>query len=70
MLFHLLPRYSTKINCKENLNSISSILALLSGPPTQKVALVVKNPPANAGEVRDTGSVPGLAGSFGGGHDN
>ena len=25
-----------------------------------QVALVVKNPPANAGEVRDTGSIPGL----------
>ena len=24
-----------------------------------KVVLVVKNPPANAGDLRDTGSVPG-----------
>ena len=24
------------------------------------MALVVKNPPANAGNVRDTGSIPGL----------
>ena len=31
---------------------------------------MVKNPPANAGEVRDMGSVPGLGGSLGGGHDN
>ena len=28
--------------------------------PTSQVALVVKNPPANTGDVRDTGSVPGL----------
>ena len=25
-----------------------------------QVALVVKNPPANAGDVRDKGSIPGL----------
>ena len=33
-----------------------------------QVALVVKNPPANAGDVRDTGSFPGLGRSPGGGH--
>ena len=32
--------------------------------------LVVKNPPANAGDVRDTGSIPGLGRSPGGGHGN
>ena len=32
--------------------------------------LVVKNPPANAGDVRDMGSVPGLGRSSGGGHGN
>ena len=30
---------------------------------------VVKSPPANA-EVRDSGSIPGLGSSFGGGHGN
>ena len=35
---------------------------------TSHVALVVKNPPASAGGVRDTGSVPGLARSSRGGH--
>ena len=34
------------------------------------MALVVKNPPANAGDVRDTGSVPGYGRSPGGGHGN
>ena len=34
------------------------------------VALVVKNPPANAGDVRDVGSVPELGGSSGAGHGN
>ena len=31
-------------------------------------ALVVKNPPANAGDLRDTGSIPRSGGSPGGGH--
>ena len=34
------------------------------------VALVVKNPPADAGDVRAVGSVPGLERSLGGGHGN
>ena len=35
-----------------------------------QVVLVVKNPPANAGDVRDMGSIPGLERSPGGGHGN
>ena len=35
-----------------------------------QVALVVKNLPANAGNVRDTGSIPGSGRSLGGGHGN
>ena len=31
---------------------------------------MVKNPSANAGDVRDSGSIPGLGGSPGGGHGN
>ena len=34
------------------------------------VVLVVKNPPARAGDIRDVGSVPGLRRSPGGGHGN
>ena len=34
------------------------------------MALVVKNPPANAGDVRDVGSIPGSGRSPGGRHDN
>ena len=34
------------------------------------MVLVVKNPPANAGEIRDAGSVPGSGRSPGGGHGN
>ena len=33
-----------------------------------QVALVVKNPPANAGDIQDTHSIPGLGRSPGGGH--
>ena len=35
-----------------------------------QVVLVVKNLPANAGDFRDVGSIPGLGRSPGGGHDN
>ena len=31
---------------------------------------VVKNPPASAGDPRDTGSIPGLGRSLRAGHDN
>ena len=35
-----------------------------------QVALVVKDLPANAGDVRDVGSIPGLGRFPGGGHGN
>ena len=35
-----------------------------------QLALVVKNPPANAGDLRDTGSIPGSGRSPEGGHGN
>ena len=31
---------------------------------------MVKNPPANAEDIRDTGSIPGLGRPLGGGHGN
>ena len=34
------------------------------------MALVVKNPPVNAGGIRYVGSIPGLVRSPGGGHGN
>ena len=37
---------------------------------TSQVALVVKNPPANAGDTRDKGSILGSGRSPGGGHGN
>ena len=42
--------------------------AVLGG--ASQVALVVKNLPANAGDERDTGSVPGLGRFCGGGQGN
>ena len=33
-----------------------------------QLVLVVKNPPANAVDLRDAGSIPGLGRSRGGGH--
>ena len=35
-----------------------------------QVALMVKNPPANAGGIRDMGSIPGSGRSPAGGHGN
>ena len=35
-----------------------------------QVALVIKNPPVNAGGVRDAGWIPGLGRSSGGGNGN
>ena len=35
-----------------------------------QVVLEVKNPPANAGDIRDVGSIPGLGRFPGGGHGN
>ena len=35
-----------------------------------QVVLVVKNLPANAGDIRDTGSIPGSGRAPGGGHGN
>ena len=34
------------------------------------MVLVVKNPPANAGDIRDVGLIPALGRSPGGGHSN
>ena len=37
---------------------------------SSQVALVVKNPPANAGDIRDPGLIAGPRRSPGGGHGN
>ena len=46
----------------------SALLKAKNG--ASQAALVVKNPPANAGDIRGVGSTPGSGGSPGGGHDS
>ena len=45
-----------------------SVQKALENIRASQVALVVKNPPANAGDIRDMGSVPGLGRSPGEGN--
>ena len=45
-------------------------LSLLAETWTSQVALVVKNPPANAGDIRDVGLIPGSGRSPGEGNGN
>ena len=47
---------------------INTTFMLLLG--TSQLALVVKNPPADAGDIRDVGSIPGPERSPGGGNGN
>ena len=53
----------------------SSVMLTLCGlmdcsTPGFPVQLVVKKTPANAGHIRDSGSIPGLGSASGGGHGN
>ena len=48
----------------------SSLFSLVYGQRTFQVTVVVKNPPASAGDARDTGSVPGSGRSPGIGNGN
>ena len=43
---------------------------LPGGPWASQVVPVVKNQPGNAGDIRDTSSIPGLGRSPGEGHGN
>ena len=62
------------INMLEDTNiwlAASSIYDLSSkGTWASQVAIVVKNPPANAGDVRTAGLIPGWGRSPGRGHSN
>ena len=46
------------------------IIMLFERSRASQVTLVVKNPSANAGDVKDSGSIPGLGRSPRGGHGN
>ena len=52
------------------LNHSKYLLVVTHLVQASQVALVVKKPPTNAGEVRNAGSVPGLGRSPGLGHNN
>ena len=51
-------------------SSRSDLTSMQDGQKASQVVLVVKNPPANAGDKRDSGLIPGLGRSPGGGHGN
>ena len=51
-------------------NSSAILRVLKCSVETSQVMLVVKNQPANAGDIRDVGSIPGLGRSPRGWHGN
>ena len=57
-----------KLSCNSDFNR-SELLKKEEGGASQ-VALVLKNPPANAGDIRDAGLILGMGRSPGGGHGN
>ena len=61
---NFMTKYRNSVSCLVpwHSNLLSNIISV--------VALVVKNPPANVGDIRDADSVPGLGRSSGGGHGN
>ena len=61
----LLPLMLISFFCRN-----SHIVSLSTLPWASQVALVVKNPPANAEDVRDVGSIPGSERSSRGGNNN
>ena len=54
------------MSLKSNQTSLQVIVTALAA----QVALVVKNLPANSGDIRDAGSIPGSGRSLGGGYGN
>ena len=69
VLYQYFPYNVTILKGKESNFDVIRKNSLL-GSRASQAALVVKNPPANAGDIRDMGSIPGLGGSPGGGHGN
>ena len=54
----------------ERINELKPPKSLLKSRRASQVALLVKDPLANAGSIRDTGLIPGLGRSAGVGHSN
>ena len=66
MVVHLL-----RVNLAQDSGDRKCAFAKVSwNPRASQVALVVKKPPANAGDIRDMGSIPGSGRSPGEGHSN
>ena len=63
---HLFLQNLMKQNIITSMGTCGDDGVLLFG--ASQVVPVVKNPPANAGDVRDMGSIPALGRSPGGGH--
>ena len=59
-----------KVIHSRNVYSVFTEWQALFQTRSSQVVLVVKNPPANAGDVKDSVSIPGLGRSPGGGHGN
>ena len=68
--------YFKHVHIRNNSVSITELYKILTfamlheNTPAYQVVLVVKNLSADAGDVRDMGSIPGLGRSPGGGHGN
>ena len=68
---HFLIRLFHDFQWMENIASDFSLTSsLVIGHLSFQVVLVVKNPPASAEDIIDTGLIPGLERSPGGGHGN
>ena len=69
VLYQYFPYNVTILKGKESNFDVIRKNSLL-GSRASQAALVVKNPLATAGDIRDMGSIPGLGRSPGGGHGN
>ena len=56
--------------CKTTLSQINAFIIVSCSRADSQVALVVKNLPVNAGELREVGLIPGSGRSPGGGNGN
>ena len=59
-----------KISLRKSLELFCKMSILLAVPRASQMVLFVKNPFANAGDIRDMGSISGLGRPPGGGHGN
>ena len=55
---------------QNNLEGLLNMTICKGGEVASQMALVIKNPPASAGDGRDTGSITGLGRSPGEGYGN